>query len=465
MWKDKDPKKWALLAVLFLIALFGIALYFSMRAQAADDRFLPIKELTTPGGITLWLVEDHTLPIIALEFAFLDSGTANDPQEKQGLVRMLSNTMDEGAGDLDSQNFQKQLSDHSITLLFNAGRDSFGGSLKTLARHKDKAFDLLSLAVDKPRFDAEAVERMRAGNLSRLRSSLSQPDWMAARLINDKAFEGHPYSKNSGGTISGLTAITPDDLRAFKESNLTKDRLMVAVAGDISEIDAKAAIDKIFGKLPAKGPEKSIPDTALKNAGKTFLFNADVPQTMIEIMMPSLNVLDPDYHALQVMNYIFGSAGFGSRLMEEAREKNGLTYGIYSSLQDYRHAAVLAISTSTKNESAQQMVSIISAEMQKMQNEGVTAKELSDAKSYITGSMPLSVTTTQDIASMLLSLQMKGLPATYLDQFADKINAISTADIARVAKRILQPDLMTTSLVGKPQDVTAETIKELPNVH
>ncbi len=464
MWKDKSPKKWTLLAVLFLIALFGIALYFSMRAQAAGDRFLPIKELVTPGGISVWMVEDNSLPIIALEFAFADSGTANDPQDKQGLVRLLSNTMDEGAGDLDSQSFQKQLSDHSITLLFNAGRDSFGGSLKTLARHKDKAFDLLSLAVTSPRFDNEAVERMRAGNLTRLKSSLSEPDWMAARLINDKAFEGHPYAKNSGGTISGLSAITPDDLRAFKEASLTKDRLIVAVAGDISEADVKAAIDKIFGKLPAKGPAKSIPDMTLQNAGKTFSYAADVPQTMVEIMMPSLDVLDPDYHALQVMNYIFGGAGFGSRLMEEAREKNGLTYGIYSSLQDYRHADVLAVSTSTKNESAKQMLGIISDEMTKMQTSGATDQELADAKSYITGSMPLSVTTTQDIAAMLLSLQMKGLPATYLDQFADKINAISSADIARVAKRILKPSSMTTSLVGMPKDVASDPVKELPNV-
>lgn len=464
MWKDKSPKKWALLAVLFLIALFGIALYFSMRAQAADDRFLPIKELTTQSGITVWLVKDHTLPIIALEFSFVDSGTANDPQDKQGLVRMLSNTMDEGAGDLDSQSFQKALSDHSITLLFNAGRDSFGGSLKTLTRHKDKAFDLLSLSIASPRFDAEAVDRMRAGNLSRLRSSMSQPDWMAARLINDKAFEGHAYAKNSGGTISGLATITPDDLRTFKEANLTKDRLMVAIAGDITEQDATAAIDRIFAKLPAKGPAKSIPDTDLKNAGKTFVYEADVPQTMIEIMMPSLDVLDADYNALQVMNYIFGGAGFGSRLMDQAREKNGLTYGIYSSLQDYRHADVLSISTSTKNESATKMLSIIRQEMEKMQNSGATETELADAKSYITGSMPLSVTTTQDIASMLLSLQMKGLPATYLDQFADKIKAVSSADISRVAKRILQPNAITTSLAGKPQDVVAEPIKELPNV-
>lgn len=465
MFKDKHPKKWLLLFTLFAIVMVCIIVFFGLRAQAAGERFLPIREVQTPGGISVWLVEDHTLPIVAVKYIFLDSGTALDPDNKQGLARLLSNTMDEGAGDLDSQAFQKALKDNSITLTFNAGRDGFGGQLQSLTRNTGKAFDLLALAMTAPRFDEEAVLRMRDGNLTRIKSSLSEPDWMASRLINDKAFANHPYTKNSGGTLSSLTRITPGDLRDFKNKYLTRDRLLVAVAGDIKAETIGPAIDKIFGKLPATATGGVIKDTALSNAGQTYLFEQDIPQTMVDILLPALGRKDKDYYALQVMNHIYGGAGFGSRLMEEAREKRGLTYGIYSGILNMRHADTISISGSTKNESTAEMLSLIGAEMKKMQDTPVSQKELSDAVSYITGSMPLALTSTESVANVVLGLRAAGQPIDYLDHYAANIRAVTPADIQRVAKRILKPEAMTTVLVGKPVNIpTAQTVKELPNV-
>lgn len=465
MFKDKRPGKWALLAALLAIIVIGLVLFFGMRAQAAPGKFLPIQKITTPGGISVWLVEDRSLPIVAMNFLFLDSGTALDPQDRQGLARMLSNTMDEGAGDLDSQAFQKTLSDNSITLRFNASRDGFGGELKSLTRNAGKAFDLLALAMNAPRFDEEAVDRMRAGNLSRIKSSLSDPDWMAARLINDRAYPDHPYGKNSGGTVSGLEKITAQDLRDFKDRYLTRDRLLVAAVGDIKPETLGPAIDRAFGKLPVKGADPSIADTQIGNGGKIYIYDQPIPQTMVEIMLPAVDNKDPDYYIQQVMNYIYGGAGFGSRLMEEAREKGGLTYGIYSGVLDYRHNDAMTISTSTKNGSAKQMLDIIRAEMLRLQNEPVGTKELEDAKSYLIGSIPLSLTSSSQIAGMMMSLRARGLPVDYLDRLESKVRAVTPADIQRVAKRILKPEGMVTVLVGKPEQIeNADIVKELPNV-
>lgn len=464
MFKDKRPGKWALLGTLLLIIIIGLLLFFGLRAQAADQ-FLPIREVKTPGGITLWVVQDDSLPIIAMNFLFLDSGTALDPDDKQGLARLLSNTMDEGAGELDSQAFQKALSDNSITLLFNAGRDSFGGELKTLKRNGAKAFDLLGLAMNSPRFDEEAVARMRDGNLARIKSSLSEPEWMAARLLNDRAFPQHPYGKNSGGTLSSLGKITPQDLRDFKGKYLTRDRLLITVVGDIDTKTLGPAIDAVFGKLPAKGPEKTVEDTAVANAGKVYLFEQNIPQTMVEIMLPAFDSRDKDYYTQQVLNYIYGGGGFGSRLMEEVREKNGLTYGIYSSVVDQRHNDAMSISTSTKNGSVKQVIDIVKAEMLRLQNEPVAAKELDDAKSYLIGSMPLSLTSSAQIAGMMLSIRARGLPIDYLDKLAGNIRAVTPEDLQRVAKRILKPEEAMIVLVGKPESIAnAEIVKELPNV-
>lgn len=447
-----------------LLALMTGFMLLSCNAQA-DEKLIDIQAVKTESGITAWLAENHDLPIIAVNFTFLDSGTALDPADKQGLVRMLSNTMDEGAGDLDSQAFQKALSDNSITLMFSAGRDGFGGNLKTLTRNKNKAFDLLHLALTTPRFDQEPVERMRAANMARVRSSLSEPDWIAARLLNDRIFQGHPYAMNSGGTLTSLARITPDDLRHFQKTYLTRDRLLISVAGDITATEVKTQIDKIFGGLPAKAPADAVvADAALKNAGQITLFEQAIPQTIVSIGLPSFGRDDPDYYPLRVMNYIFGEAGFGSRLMEEIREKRGLTYGIYSDIQNYRHTDVLSISTSTKNESAAELLSVTREEMKKLARTPIDNPELQDAKSYLTGSVPLSLSSTDKIAGMMTGLQIEGLPRDYLDKYAAEINKVTIADIQRVAARVLDPTKMTVVLVGKPEGIeNATVVTEIPN--
>lgn len=465
MHDDKKPSKWIALTLLLLAVLIAFMLFYGLRAQAASERFLPIVEVKTESGLSVWLVEDHSLPMIALQYLFLDSGTSLDPDNKQGLARLLSNTMDEGAGDLDSQGFQKILADNSITLSFNAGRDGFGGQIKTLTRNKDVAFSLLEKTMTSPRFDEEPVGRMRDSNIVRIRSSMGEPDWMAARLLNDRAFEGHPYSKNSGGTLSSLASIKPDDLRKFKQDYLTKDRLLIAITGDITPEQVKTSLDKTFSALTDKAQDGNIADTNLQNGGKIFLYEQPIPQTIMEINLPAFGREDPDYYALQVMNYIYGGGGFGSRLMDEVREKRGLTYGIYSSLNDYRHLDVIGISTSTKNESAAEVLKLIGESMTAMQTRPVSEKELADAKSYITGSMPLALTSTDQIAAIILNLRVDGVPIDYLDHYAEKINAVTVADIQRVAKRVLNPENMVTILVGKPENITnAVKVEKLPNV-
>lgn len=440
-------------------------LWLAPGGAAARDTFLNIQNVTTPAGISVWVAEDHTLPIINLQFSFRDSGTALDPADKQGLVRMLSNTMDEGAGDMDAQAFQKALTDHAIDLHFSASRDGFGGEMETLSRHKDVAFDLLRAAVNTPRFDDEAIDRMRDANLARIKSSMTDPEWMAARLLNDRAFEGHPYARNSGGTLSSLPAITADDLRAFRR-HLTSDRLLITVAGDITPDEVKTRIDAIFSTLPATTDIAAPEDMTVKNGGTLTLYEQDMPQTIVQIMMPAFGRDDPDYYALLVANYIFGGAGFGSRLMETAREDRGLTYGIYSGIDTYRHTHVLTISTSVKNASAGEMMEIIRTEMKKMAEQPVPDQELADAKSYLTGSLPLSLTSTGKISGMMMSLRTEDLPLTYLDQYAARIRAVTPADIQRVCARLLKPEAMTAVMVGKPENVTpTNTVDTLPNVN
>ncbi len=445
------------------VLILCFALILTAPAQARNS-VLDIRAVTSPNGIEAWLVEDHSIPVISLKFAFKNAGTALDPKDKQGLSRMLSNTLDEGAGELDSQTFQKELQDLSITLNFGSGRDHFMGNLKTLSTNKTRAFELLTLALTQPRFDEEPVSRMRKANQARIRSSLSKPNWIAARVLNDRAFEGHPYAQNSGGTLSTLENITPGDLRSFHKK-LSRDRLVVAVSGDITAAELASALDHIFAGLPESSEIKTPAALTLQNQGKTYLFKKDIPQTIIEILQPSIDRKALEYSTAQVMNFVLGGSGFGSRLTKTIREERGLTYGIYSYLQDMNHIDLLAISSSTKNESAAEMLELIRAEWARMRDEPISEKELTNAKSYLIGSLPLSLTSTDKISGALLSLKLDDLPINYFDIREAEIQAVTAEEVQALAQDLLNPAHFTTVLVGQPEGLkNLEILSTIPNV-
>lgn len=426
---------------------------------------LDIKQVKTESGIEAWLVEDRSQPIIAMQFAFKGIGAASDPADKQGLARMISNTLDEGADDMTSQDFQKILNDMAITLRFGSNRDHLTGTLKTLSHNKGIAFEMLQKALTAPRFDQEPVDRMRAANIARIKSSLSNPQWLAARLLNDVAYGDHPYAYNSGGTLTSLQNITTDDLHNFVNTRFAKDKLSIAVVGDIGPNELAVVLDQVFAHLPETNDMKPVADQTIQSSGDVILYQHNIPQTIIMGIQNGIDKDDPDYYAADIMNFILGSSGFGTRLMAEAREKRGLTYGIYTQLQQMDHANALVVTTSTKNETVKDMLDIISTEWKKMAETPVTKEEVSLAQSYLTGSLPLQLDSTDAIAEVLLSIQLDGLPIDHLDKRQEKLNAITLKDVQRVAKRLLNPDNLTTILVGNPTNIEpTRIVDELPNV-
>lgn len=439
---------------------------FSLPAEArARERFLNIQEIKTPSGITAWLVEDRRVPVLSVDFAFRGAGAAQDPEERQGLAQLLSNTLDEGAGDLDAKAFQEELRAKSISLSFSQSRDHFHGSLKTLSKNRERAADLMALALTRPRFDAEAVERMRAANISRIKSNLTDPEWMAARIMNDVAWAGHPYARNSGGTLTSLAVLSAEDLRGAVKKRFARDNLVVAVAGDIGAAELPALLERLFGVLPEKADIVAVPETQVRGAGTVSLYERDIPQSVIQILQPGIKRDSPDYEAAQVMNQILGGGGFGSRLTEEIREKRGLTYGVYSSFVDMDGAQGFSVATSTQNEKAGEVLDLIRAEWKKMRESDASPKELADAVSYMTGAMPLALSSTDAISGLMLSLRLDGRPSDWLDGQAERIRAVSLSDVRRAAKKLLDPAGLTVVIVGRPEKVMAtKKLETLPNV-
>ena len=443
-----------------------VTLFFCLGSLSAQAAILDIQEIKTKSGITAWLVEDKTTDVISIEYMFKGAGARNDAPEYQGLTRILSNTMDEGAGDLDSTAFQAALNQYSISLSFSAGRDDFGGQLKTLRQYKDKAFELWRLALNQPRFDDEAVRRMIDANKARILQDKTDPEWMLARIENDALYKDHPYAYNAGGTLTSLSKITPDLLRQKWKHDLTKDRLIIAVAGNISKQELAAVLDDVFSGLPASAqPSPKISTVDISKEPANILFKHEMPQSLVTIAGQGISFKDKDYYAAMVANQIFGGGGFGSRLTDIIREQKGLTYGIFSDFSEMDYAQLFRISTSVQNQNTAKLLKAIQDEAERMQTELVTKQDLAHAQSYLIGSIPLQLTSTSKIAGMMLSFQKWELPKNYLDVRADSIRQVTVDDIKRVAQRFFSFEKFNVIIVGQPENFKATRIyKTLPNV-
>ncbi|MFD1695321.1 M16 family metallopeptidase [Roseibium aestuarii] len=427
------------------LGLLGLAL---TSAQAVE-----IQKVTSPGGIEAWLVEDHTVPLVAMNFAF-KGGATQDPEGKQGLTRLLAATLDEGAGDLTSEEFQARLEEQSISLSFDTGKDYFYGTLRTLTATRDEAFDLTALALTQPRFDAAPVDRMKTQFLTGIRRSKQDPQDIASELLYKSLLGEHPYTWQTEGTEESMAALTADDLRAQFKRVIGRDTLMIGVVGDIDAETLASALDKTFGALPATSQLDAVASLEF-TPGETVTGLLDVPQTQIFFALPGITREDPDYQAAYVMNHILGGGSFTSWLYEEVREKRGLTYGIGTSLAPYDAGGMLVGSVATRADRAGETVEVIREQLRRMAEEGPSEEELVSAKKYLTGSYALRFDTSAKIAAQLVALQNSKLGIDYFDRRNGEIEAVTLDDVKRVAKRLLGASAPTFAAVGPEASVEA----------
>ena len=415
---------------------------------------IEIERVISDGGIEAWLVEDRSLPIISMQFVF-PGGAATDPRDRMGLANMVSGLLDEGAGALGSQDFQRRLADESISLSFNASRDNFGGSLKTLTRNRDEAFDLLRLALNEPRFDPDAVARIRAQILTGITARTNDPDRIAQQTFWEAIFPGHPYAQPLEGTAESVAAITEDDLRTFVTRRLARNDLIVGVVGDISGDELKLLLDETFGALPERSEAFTIPKTEPAAAGEVIVVKEANPQSRILFGQKGLYRDDPDYYAALVLNHILGGGSFTSRLYEEIREKRGLAYSVYSYLLPLDSAALWLGGAGTENAAVSVSVELVKNQWANLRAFGVSGEELDKAKANLIGSFGLQFDRSVAIAGMLVAVQRRDLGIEFINQRNDLIARVTLDDVNRVAARLLDPDALTIVVVGNPENIKA----------
>ena len=407
-----------------------------------------IQRVRSPGGIEAWLVEDKSVPVIGFRFAFRGGG-ASDPEGRSGLANMVSALLDEGAADLDSQAFQRALEDIAASIGFDAGRERFHGTLRTLSEHRARAFGLLRKALTAPRFDAEPVERIRRQIVAGIESGKDNPGRIAGRAWSRLAFGDHPYAMPLAGTRRDVAAIAVEDMRRFVRERFVRDGLTVGVAGDISASELARRLDEVFGALPLSGIAARIPEPPPVR-GRMEIVRKPIPQSVVVFGQAGVKRDDPDYYAAYVMNHLLGG-GRNSRLNEELREKRGLVYSVHTYFRLLHRAGTIAGQLATANASVGTALDLVRGEWGRMARDGVDADELAAAKRYINGSFPLRLDSTRTIAGMLVAIQLNELGIDYIDRRPALIDAVTGDDIRRVARRLLSPDRLAIVVVGDPE--------------
>jgi zinc protease len=408
-----------------------------------------IEQIVTPKGIAVWLVREPAIPMLALQ-ATWRGGSSSNPAGQEGLASLAMDLLTEGAGDLDADAFQTAMQEKAISIDFGADRDYVSVSLRSLGQHRQRAFELLKLAMTAPRFDEEPLGRVKAQARVAYERSRQNPNALAGERFAQLAYGDHPYGRRAAATTESLERIQRADLADFTGRLLARRNLVIGAVGDIGAEDLARLVDDSFGHLPQE-PQVALPAQVVpRTGGAPVVIPFPNPQSMVILGAPGIAREDADWYAATVLNQVIGGGGMTSRLFDQVREKRGLVYSVGTQLTPYKAASLLSGSLATSNAQVGEALRLVRAELSRVAKEGITDAELAATKSFMTGSFPLRLSSNAAIAGMLVAMQNTGLSPDYIDAYPGLINAVTQADIRRVAQRLFGRDDYLIVVVGQP---------------
>ena len=421
-----------------------------------EGDFATIQQFTTPGGISVWLVEEPSIPIMAVRMAW-ETGAATDPDGLEGLTEAMSYMMNEGAGDLDSLAFATRMEELNMSFGCGSDDETTYCSANMLTDNAGEAMDLVAEAINDPRFDADPVARFQREQLIGIKTRETSDGYLAGRARNAALMPDHPFSRET--SMASIEAITPDLIRARKNAVMVKDDLYVTAVGAMSPEELAPLLDEVLAGLPEGSDVEEIEDVALNPPlAAPLVVDLPQPQSLVSFTAPGPARDDPDFFPSYVLNYTFGGGGFESRLMKDLRVEKGLTYGVSTGISTGDHLNTWGGGGRTKNESAGEFIDSLKAEMTDIVTNGVTEQELSDAKAYLTGSYPLSFDSNSKIASNLMSVRLEDLGVDYFDRRNALVEAVTLDDVNAMAAKYLQPENFTFIIVGEPEGILERSI-------
>lgn len=431
---------------LALLAALLSLLCLCTAATAAGRRAV---EVTTPGGIRAWLVEERAIPLVSIRFAFA-GGALQDPVGREGLAGLLASLLSEGAGEHGAQDFARRVADQGAQLAITGGRDQIRGGIDALSGRLDASVALLRLALTVPRFDDDAIARVREQRVADLEIALNEPRSIAFNRWHAELFPGHPYGRPVDGTPASMRAISRDDIKAQHRRLLARSALRVVVVGDLDQARMLQALDRIFGELPAEAQAQPIAKVEMRRLIKPVVVEKDQPLSTVAFGGQALASDHADYPALQVLNQVIGSGDFDSTLMEEIRVKRGLAYSVSTSLLGDSAASLVLGGMATKNENVAEALEVLKGVLAKIVSTGPSQEQFDNAKRFLIGSYLLDFDTNAKLADSLLRIWVEGRRPEFVERRNGEIARVTIEDVRRVARQLLSWDGMNVAIVGKP---------------
>lgn len=432
-----------------MIRLTLMALAAALLAAPASAA-IEIQDLTEPDTPGLWLVEDHSIPFVALELRFR-GGASLDPEGKRGATNLMTGLLEEGAGDMNSREFARRAESLAAKFSYNVGDDTLGVSARFLSENREEAVALLRQSLVDPTFSQKSIDRVRGQVNSIIEDALKDPRAIAARAFDAQTYGDHPYATSKNGTLDSVAGLTREDIVAAHRAAMVTDRLYIAAVGDITAKELTTLVADLTDGLPETSDIALPEDADVNLPGETEVVDFATPQSVVVFAQPGIDRDDPDFFAAYLLNQILGGGGLESRLMHEVREKRGLTYGVSTWLMDKDAAQLWMGQVASANDRVAQAIDVIRDEWRKLREEGVTAEELEDAKTYMTGAYPLRFDGNAPIANIAVEMQVEGMPTSYITTRNDRVNAVTLEQINRVARELLAPDKLTFVVAGQPE--------------
>lgn len=442
----------------FKIARIGMIFIFIFALlKTATAAEIKPKRIITENGMTILIVEQHSLPIVSVK-ALVRAGAIYDPNDKVGLANMTAGLLEEGTKKRSATQISEAADFIGASLSTTAEEDYMTAGLKVLKKEVETGFDLLSDILINPIFDPNEVERVRNNILGGLLAEKDQPAIIAERAFHNVVFGDHPYHNPVNGREETVSKIGRDEIASFHQNYYHPNNVILSMVGDVTEAEALALVEKYFGKWdkrPVVFPKISAPPSF--QTKKIQLIDKDLTQASVILGHVGIERSNPDYYAVTVMNYILGGGGFSSRMMSDIRDNKGLVYSIYSRFEANRYPGAFAVSLQTKNSSANEAIEGALKEIEQIRTAPATDKEISEAKSYLAGSFPLRIDTTGKLAALLSAIEYYQLGLDYFQKYPTYINKVTREDILRVAQTYLSPDHYAIIVVAKQSEAKIRT--------
>jgi len=444
---------------IFFITLFGYAIFVLFFRQDMFDAqkilknsmlqektFQPqIEEIISQKGIKAWLMQEQSAPIVALNFYFDKAGYAFEKEDKQGVAVLLSNMLEHGAGKFNEEEYHNILDLNAIAIDFSVTDNVFKVSAITPNANLNKTAELLKSVLTAPHLNQKDIQTSKLQQIELLKMKEEKPERVLSKIFREKFYSNHPNARESLGNVESISKLSRKDLKDFIAEHFTKDQLVVAIAGDISKEDATAFLSYIFDGLIEKRNVENLPELNVNYVFDEENIERDIPQVISTFVAPGTERLTKDFYPLYIANEIFGGSGLNSRLNKVAREREGLTYGVYTYLKTSKKAASIRGGFSTSKENYAQMKMILLEEWQKMANEGVTEQEFEAIKDHMLTSFNLRFRSLSDIAKQLLYMQQEHLGMDFLQKRNEYIKKVTLDEVNEAAKKYFsnKPSILT----------------------